>query len=169
MVSTENFAKIKKFVYWMLFERLTVKFASALITTTNLEQEHFEPFLSPAALSKKIRVIPLGIEDLAAKSTQKRKSANSTNTKRILFISRIHPKKCLDDLLHAISNLDFDIKLVVAGDGDYRYVNDLKALAKRQLIEDKIEWVGHITNEKKLKHFWTVIYFVYRPRKKILA
>jgi glycosyltransferase involved in cell wall biosynthesis len=75
---------------------------------------------------------------------------------RFIFLSRIHPKKKLDFLLEAFYHLKNTYQhknwhLIIAGDGDNKYVEALKDLAKSYGINDYIDWVGHIDGEEKLR------------------
>ncbi len=58
------------------------------------------------------------------------------------FLSRIDPKKGLDILIHALSKVNFRYRLIVAGEGEKKYVHQLKALSKALGIQHCIEWVG---------------------------
>jgi glycosyltransferase involved in cell wall biosynthesis len=69
----------------------------------------------------------------------------------IIFLSRIHPKKGLEMLFEAISRLDINIKLKIAGNGDEVYIEGLKNLALNLKIASKLEWVGWLDREEKFK------------------
>ncbi|MDB4919650.1 XrtY-associated glycosyltransferase XYAG1 [Mucilaginibacter sp.] len=69
---------------------------------------------------------------------------------RLIFLSRIEAKKGLDILINALPLLTFPYKLTIVGDGDINYVNDLKALAKKNANEENIRWMG-FQNEDKFK------------------
>jgi len=74
---------------------------------------------------------------------------NQENNKlRLLYLSRIHPKKKLHVLLKALPFVDGEWQLTVAGDGDPQYLTQLKQIALNQNIDDKINWVGFKGNEK---------------------
>ncbi|MCX2481787.1 glycosyltransferase [Pedobacter sp. MC2016-15] len=67
------------------------------------------------------------------------------------FISRIDPKKGLDLLITALSNVTFDYKLQIAGDGDPDYIASLKRLAEEKGNASKLHWVGWKNGEDKFK------------------
>ena len=58
------------------------------------------------------------------------------------FLSRIDPKKGLDILIHALSKVNFRYRLIVAGEGEKKYLHQLKALSKALGNQHCIEWVG---------------------------
>ncbi len=77
------------------------------------------------------------------------KRANEVFT--MIFLSRIHPKKGIELLLKAVSILDFDIILRIAGDGEESYVAQLKQLAEELNLSNKIEWLGWLDRDQKFE------------------
>jgi glycosyltransferase involved in cell wall biosynthesis len=65
------------------------------------------------------------------------------------FISRIDPKKGLDLLIRALSNVNFEYKLQIAGEGEDNYVASLKQLSLDSGNDSKLEWVGWKNGEDK--------------------
>ncbi|MEN0045624.1 MAG: glycosyltransferase [Bacteroidota bacterium] len=68
---------------------------------------------------------------------------------KLVFLSRIHHKKGLELLFEALSQVEFDFQLRIAGDGKETYVAQLKQLAEELKIAPKIDWVGWINGEAK--------------------
>lgn len=75
--------------------------------------------------------------------------AHKNDVFTIIFMSRIHPKKGIEILFKAIKDLDFEVKLRIAGSGEEQYVAELKQLAEKISIADKIEWLGWQSREQK--------------------
>jgi len=69
----------------------------------------------------------------------------------VVFMSRIHHKKGLEKLFTAISKLSFNLKLVIAGDGEEAYVQQLKQLADELNIASKIDWIGWVNRDEKFE------------------
>ncbi len=68
----------------------------------------------------------------------------------ILFMSRIHPKKGLEYLIPALSKLqEYNFALIVAGNGEPDYVNQIKDLLKTHGIHDRTYLVGFVKGETK--------------------
>ncbi len=67
----------------------------------------------------------------------------------IIFLSRIHPKKGLEQLMQAIAKIKIPIILRVAGTGDEDYVEDLKRLSKQLGINRNVHWLGWSNREDK--------------------
>jgi len=68
------------------------------------------------------------------------------------FLSRIDPKKGLDVLIKALSKVDFEYKLLIAGSGEESYINTLKGLARKCGNSDKLEWVGWKGGDGKFEY-----------------
>jgi len=68
------------------------------------------------------------------------------------FLSRIDPKKGLDLLIKALSKVNFDYKLLIAGSGESHYIDSLKAIANKCGNSKKIEWVGWKGGEGKFEY-----------------
>ncbi len=98
-------------------------------------------------LQKDISVIPNLIDtNLAtAKSTINHEDCSL----KIIFISRIDPKKGLEMLFQALSKLQFSWSLSLAGKGKVGYIQSLHGLADDLNISHAITWHGQIDNTKK--------------------
>jgi glycosyltransferase involved in cell wall biosynthesis len=69
----------------------------------------------------------------------------------LIFMSRIHPKKGIEILFRAISQLDFPVLLQIAGSGEEDYVASLKNLAAELDITSKLSWLGWMGRGEKFK------------------
>jgi len=67
----------------------------------------------------------------------------------LLFMSRIHPKKGLELLFQAISELPFRVTLNIAGSGDELYIEQLKNYALELQINEQICWIGWVNRDEK--------------------
>ncbi|WP_374166779.1 XrtY-associated glycosyltransferase XYAG1 [Arcticibacter sp. MXS-1] len=100
---------------------------------------------SEAEWKESVRVNPtwqgqtiFNLVDLADKTF----SRTSNKVFTIGFLSRIDAKKGLDILIKALSLVEFNFALKIAGSGDEEYVNELKILARDCGIETKLDWLG---------------------------
>jgi glycosyltransferase involved in cell wall biosynthesis len=82
------------------------------------------------------------------------------NVFTLIFLSRVHPKKGLDILFKAISLLNFDVVLKIAGDGDEVYIQNLKLIAANLNITAKLEWLGWKNRDDKFKELMQADLFV---------
>jgi len=81
-------------------------------------------------------------------------SSEKSNVKKILYLSRIDPKKGLKLLLGAINLLAKkrqDFKLVIAGGGRASYVERIKKEAMSLGISNQIAFVGEVGGDYKKK------------------
>jgi len=67
---------------------------------------------------------------------------------KLIFLSRIEEKKGLDILINALPLLTFPYSLTIAGDGNKIYVDELKALAKKNGDEADVYWIGFQSDNK---------------------
>lgn len=141
-----------------LIERQLIEGASAVHFTSCSEQDEAE------ALGLKYRgiVIPLGIDADGATRREGRSRTNEAKPFKLLFLSRIDPKKNLDNLLRAIASVskNFPVVLTIAGGGDRDYLARLRSLAHAQGIADRVNWLGHVEGERKADAFAAAEAFV---------
>jgi glycosyltransferase involved in cell wall biosynthesis len=73
-----------------------------------------------------------------------------TQRRTVLFLSRIHPVKSIELLFDAwqlVHRRSPDAQLLIAGDGDPRYVRELRASAEQ--LGDNVRFVGYVEGEAK--------------------
>jgi glycosyltransferase involved in cell wall biosynthesis len=68
----------------------------------------------------------------------------------MLFLSRIHEKKGIIDLIHAFGSLgQDDWELVIAGNDDGGHESRCRALAAQQPNSDRIQFIGSVSDADK--------------------
>jgi glycosyltransferase involved in cell wall biosynthesis len=97
--------------------------------------------------------------DVNSKSQNVIRSENS-DIFNLLFLSRIHPKKGLEDLFSALSNVGFNYHLSIVGDGDSNYIEELKLLSRKLMIENSISWKGALYNDDKIRSYANADVFI---------
>lgn len=122
---------VRKRVFWQVAGKAMLRRAAAVHYTTEAEKLSTQRLLG----LNHGKVIGLGIANGSSRSCAKEKLASYFpelgNSRYVLVLSRLHPKKGLDVLLDAFSILvqqeKFqDWRLVIAGDGPADYVATLK-------------------------------------------
>jgi len=64
----------------------------------------------------------------------------------------INPERDLETLVRAVAHLpaDLDVHLILAGDGDPKYVDQLTRVADDRLVADRVQFVGKLNREEAL-------------------
>ncbi len=98
-----------------------------------------------------------------AELARQRFPALQTSDTKLLFLSRVHPKKGVDLLIRAVGELrkrSRKVTLLAAGPAEPGYVEQLKQLAGQLGIEDRIEFPGMVRGEEKLSLYQAADVFV---------
>jgi len=142
---------ILKSLSMRMIEGPLLRDAAAVHFTSEAEQREAE------SLGWPIRsvVIPLGVEPFALPLPEMFLSLHPTlrHRRRILFLSRLDPKKNVETLLAAFATVRAecaDVALIICGDGNAEYIARLKDLASRLDIADSVVWAGKV--EGQIKH-----------------
>ena len=133
----------KKWIVRLWYENEHLRSASCLRATSAMEADHFRAF----GLRNPIAVVPNGLELPPLKPRFERHG----RLKRLLFVSRIHPKKGLEFLLRAWSRVQrsyADWELVVAGPDEVGHSAQLRMLAE-QLEVERVLWLGPVYGREK--------------------
>jgi len=136
----------KKAPYYRVVERRNLRDAAAIHVTSEAEAASVRAL----GFGEKVRCVPLGV-DVPPPSPPR--SARHEPL-RVLFLSRIHPKKNLPILMEAIGHKEiFQVPplLTIAGDGDADYVRILRERADSLGISDRVEFVGFADKTMKAR------------------
>lgn len=143
--------RLLKWAYWWWRERRNVRTASALHCTTEEEAEEIH---SRFKLPCPIRVVPLGVDPEAWSVAPDRDAIRrlcgpaAGNLPILLFLSRLHPKKGVTDLLlPAFAQLERPAFLAVAGgvtNTDDDYLKQIRRTISRLGLKDRVSLLGSI-------------------------
>jgi glycosyltransferase involved in cell wall biosynthesis len=106
--------------------------------------------------------------DPAAQRTQfSEKFPELAGKRQILFLGRVHPKKGADLLFEAFARLLREqpaglerCQIVMAGPSDNAYGDEMKELAEKLGIADRITWTGMLTGDLKWGAYYNADVFV---------
>lgn len=138
----------------LVYQRKALFAADVVHATAESERQHIETISQYCSLLSEwhpcIQVIGNGIDvgSIEMKTSWHR-------SRKLLFLSRVHPKKGIDMLLQAFSDLQKDhgplsgYTLLIAGDGDPSYVNSLKLNCESLGVESHVEWLGGVYGDRK--------------------
>ncbi|MCH5310455.1 MAG: glycosyltransferase [Prevotella sp.] len=141
----------RKFPALLLYQKAAVKRADFLHATAESEKDN----LLKLGWNNRISVVANGVDvgNIEMKGSWKR-------TGKILFLSRVHPKKGLEFLIEAMSRIKGELQCLIAGEGEQDYIEQLKDLAKKKGVADRIDFLGGIYGDNKWKYFKDADVFV---------
>jgi len=145
----------RKKLYFAAADRKTIEHASRMLFTTTLEEKSAResiPWLGVSA------VVPLAADEfpdhLTSSSIEKFRRGFPQTTKRrcLLFLGRIHPKKGLEILLKILPRIvrnHTTVLLIIAGDGEPVYVQNVRSLVQSLDLESHVLFTGRISGCEK--------------------
>ena len=143
---------IKKQLYTLAIERHNLNNAAAIHCTTPQEAKDLRNF----GIHTPSITLPLGVEpvtQIANAPLELRKTYNLPGDRQIiLFLSRLHPKKRPELLVHAFQQITarhHNCQLVLAGSGDPDYVKSLQQLVLEYNLSDRTTFTGFVTGYEK--------------------
>jgi glycosyltransferase involved in cell wall biosynthesis len=138
--------RFRKGVALAVFQRKTLQSAALLMATADTEYES----VRHAGLVQPVTIIPIGV---ALPSTRARHDDDST-TRKILFLSRIHPKKGLLALVEAWHRVrQPGWKIIIAGPDEAGHLAQVREMTRRFGLESEIEFYGEVTGAEKSRLF----------------
>jgi glycosyltransferase involved in cell wall biosynthesis len=136
---------VRKRLFWLLFGQRLLASSSAVHYTAAAEKSATEEYFG----MNHGRVVPLGVNLNGANHDDSVVNHFPLLAQEpyVLALSRLHPKKGLDELIDAFKSLkDRRWRLVIAGDGPRDYSNFLKQKARNS---DRIVFTGWIEGKQK--------------------
>ena len=131
----------KKLPVWWLYQKRALKGADLLHVTTPAEVEDVRRL----GLSQPVVIAPLGVEVESARVLRQ-----VTAVKRALFISRVHPKKGLHNLIEAWAILKpRDWILEIAGPSYKGYAEEIMELARERGVGASVKMLGSVFGDQK--------------------
>jgi L-malate glycosyltransferase len=131
----------------LIFKRLSKKiWNKSKLTIANSKDLRDEAYLT--SKKKEIKIIVNGIDTSFYKPTKKE---NSMKKFRIFYAGRLSIVKGLDFLLKALSQLDKNSELILAGDGDQK--DHLQELSKKLGIKNQVKFLGILNKEDLRKEY----------------
>lgn len=128
----------KKLPALLLFQKKGLEIADMVHSTADSEKQN----LMQLGWNDNVTVIPncVQVEKIAVKESWER-------NKEILFLSRVHVKKGINFLIEAVACLKDQLQgytVNIAGEGDDRYIGELKSLAERLGVADMVHFIGGV-------------------------
>jgi glycosyltransferase involved in cell wall biosynthesis len=143
------FKHVAKQIYWTLIEGRVLGKAKRVLFTCGEEMVRARNVFRGPAYRE--RVVLYGTADPSGDPVQETAEFAAAfraleGRKFLLFLSRIHPKKGCDLLIHAfadcIADVPSDLDLVMAGPDQVGWVHKLKQIAGERGIAHRVHWTG---------------------------
>lgn len=140
-----NFQRWKKKIAWHAYAKRDLENAAWIHATSELEANN----IRKSGLNASISVIPNGTIFPEESDRQIPKET----TQRLLFLSRLHPKKGLENLIHAFGAINPpNWELIIAGNDENGYRLQLERIAETAYPACSIRFVGPVLDSEK----WTL-------------
>jgi len=144
-------SRIKKKIVWLLWQKNILNNASGLCATSLDEANNIRQL----GIRTPIAVIPNGIEIPSPNDNRPKKN------RYVLFMSRVHRKKGLIELVEAWNFVrPIGWRVVVAGPDDGGHLEDVVNLINRYKLTNDFDIVGHVEGERKADLFSRASLFV---------
>ncbi|MDD4969964.1 MAG: glycosyltransferase [Paludibacter sp.] len=139
--------RLKKQIAFILYQKKALRQCDNIHATATAELDNIKKL----GFDVPIYIAPNGIEvsNIPLKDSWSKR-------KTLLFLSRIHPKKGIENLIEAVSNLKElfkDYAIIIAGSGDTDYVDSLKNKTSILGVSHLFKFAGNVYGEEKWNLF----------------
>ncbi|MES2025537.1 MAG: glycosyltransferase [Pseudomonadota bacterium] len=136
-----GYKRQKKWLALKCYQGKILRSASLFVATANQELESIRLL----GLRQPVAVIPNGVDFVFSPSRDENKSV-----KTILFLSRVHPKKGLLDLVEAWAKVrQPGWRIVIAGGDEDDYRAKVEALIRARELQSDFEFIGFVEGASK--------------------
>ncbi len=147
----------KKRIGMALFQRNDLDTARVLIATSSQEYESIRKL----GLRQPVAVIPNGVDLAISQHVGSEPPCLPERVRSVLFLSRVHPKKGLLNLMHAWARLTpRGWRLRIAGPDEGGHLAEVLELAQRLGIAESVDYIGEVDGERKSETYRDADMFV---------
>lgn len=140
---------IKKSVVRRLYQNAVLERAGCLRATSQMEADN----IRAAGFRTPIAVVPNGVDLPPRPETDARSPDRAM--RQALFISRLHPKKGLMNLIEAWKRVrPPGWKLTIVGPGEASYVAELRRAVSEARLDDVVEIPGPVWGAERFRYYW---------------
>ncbi|WP_446773585.1 glycosyltransferase [Macellibacteroides fermentans] len=148
---------LKKKIAMLLYQKNDLQKAACILATADMEAKNIRAL----GVKSPIAVIQNGID---VSEYQCRSIDDKTSVmKQVVFLSRIHQKKGIEFLINAWEQLKSkypDWNVVIAGNGEESYIQQLKYLISKKDLQDCVKIIPPVFGEAKYKLYCESSLFV---------
>ncbi len=154
----QGFVKnLKKKLAMLLYQKNDLQKAACILATAQMEADNIRAL----GVNAPIAIIPNGIDvsEYKCRSVEFKPSVKT----QIVFLSRIHQKKGIEFLINAWEHLKAkypEWNVVIAGNGDDSYINELRNLIISKGLQNCVEIIPPVFGEAKHKLYCESSLFV---------
>lgn len=152
-----NQKKLKKKIALALYQKRDLQRAACELATSEMEAVHIKKL----GITPPVAIIPNGIDIFEYPCREL--SLKDSVKPQIVFISRIHKKKGIELLIQAwnrIHNCHRDWNIVIAGNGEADYIENLKALISDLKLQDSISIIPPVFGQEKRHLYYASSIFI---------
>lgn len=140
-----SYRSYKKKLAWRLYQKSDLGAAALFFATAESEAKA----IRKVGLKQPIAMIPNGV-DLPSFAPRVTANVDRVRRRNVVFMSRIHPKKGLVQLIEAWGEVKAkDWKLILAGPNEDNHLSDVLALVKRLGLNEVVEYIGVVEGRAK--------------------
>lgn len=137
---------LKKRLAMLIYQNRNLMIARVLVATASAEYEN----LRALGLRHPIAVIPNGIQFISDVTDNQLQKNARKSIKTVLFLSRIHPKKGILNLVNAWSKIDHrGWRLQIAGPDEGGHLAEVLKEISRLRIQESVQYIGEVDNQAK--------------------
>ena len=143
-----DYRAFKKQLAMRLYQRSDLKAARLFFATADAEMES----LRKLGLKQPIAIIPNGVDlpTLTEKETRDTQASTRESQRNAVFMSRIHPKKGILNLVEAWAHIrPANWRLFIAGPDEGAHLAVVTQRVRELGIEDSVEFLGQVEGEIK--------------------
>ncbi|MGC4095639.1 MAG: glycosyltransferase [Nitrospira sp.] len=145
--------RLRKHLAWQIFERESLQIAKLIHATSFPEAEGVRKL----GFSQPIAVIPNGVDlpnldDIPGRSHVVSQFPHLQHKKWLFFLSRIHPKKGLQELVRSWAKLHSDFPewhLIISGPDSEGYRSDIEAVCSHLGLRESVTFTGPVSGDLK--------------------
>lgn len=136
-----KYKHLKKIIALKTYQGMLLRSAAMFVATAEQELASIRKL----NLRQPVAIVPNGID---AGSTSKRNQ--QSKIKKLLFLSRVHPKKGILDLVNAWAEVRLPgWKIMIAGSDEENYRSKVERLIQKKGLESDFEFVGFVDGAEK--------------------
>ncbi|GAB1258023.1 glycosyltransferase [Aurantivibrio plasticivorans] len=152
--------RLRKLISWWLFQKMALNSAALIHVTSKDELQAVRDL----GITSPVALIPHGVTPIGLDVAQKWQELKQRKQekRKILFMSRLHEKKGIDNLLSAWQNIESklpDWELDLAGPDYGGYEKKINQLKSSGLLKN-VEYLGMLKNKEKFQAFYDASIFI---------